>query len=915
MKEEIKTIQGVEFTSQEIKIISLLLDNKSYKEIGIEINISHRTVESHIYRIISKINGTSKNDIINFIKASKDDFFVPDDCSNFVNKMFSIKKILYALILLLILFVVTFVCFFKNGDRTTNIIIQHETKIDRSDYQSKIEETLSSQDGIKLAIIIGSGGSGKTTMARSFLRKSCADICWEINAETSHSIFLSFVELAEALSKTEKLKKELQIIKSITNNDEMRRLLINFVATSLSQHKNWILLFDNVNDFSVISQYFPQYNCGDGTLLITTRNKNLSHSSRIKQGTSINIDNLSNEESFSLFCEILYGKDYKNFSEDRKNKIREFLKKIPSMPLDISAAAYYLKNTNASFEDYVVITEESTENFEKIQSKLLEESINYSRTRYGIITSTFKEIIKRSKDFEELLFFVCLFDSQNIPKKSLKNAGISVVVDDFIYNLMRHSLIIYDDDKISIHRSTQNIGLNFLVNSLDAETKKTFIKKIVSQLTPYEKISSDYEDASVMIPHLKSLLNKIGNFFDSDAFIEQRKIELLTTLADIYQYKAYRFNDALKCLQEILKINNSCKCLDNIAVINLRIGEIYTAMSCNTEAMLYLEKSGDSLNNIDLSRKYRLIGIVHMRSDKFNKANEYFEKAILELSKEECIPTSEQESDIYADMAFNYFMDGINRNNANKAVEIMKKAIEKLHVVQKNPNSNASAAGRLVNHISGLSGIYNALGKYDLSLKTSQVAEDIVKKLPINSDLFRAKGVIARERGLSHLRLNKIETAYSYFMIAKSIFAEIYESSYLFKLKMHEVECLIRLNKLDEAMKICEETISTENRERNNYCDLFFNTCFYHAAFIKYKQGRIDLSKEYFEKFFESMEILCQNILSSEKYNDLKKENAFDKNHSDVKSYFENSLKVFEAIYWKNYEFTKYYVEENLKNM
>lgn len=46
------------------------------------------------------------------------------------------------------------------------------------------------------------------------------------------------------------------------------------------------------------------------------------------------------------------------------------------MPLDISTDTYYLKNTKASFEDYITITEKFTEDFEKIQSKLLEESIH-----------------------------------------------------------------------------------------------------------------------------------------------------------------------------------------------------------------------------------------------------------------------------------------------------------------------------------------------------------------------------------------------------------------------------------------------------------------------------------------------------------------------------------------------------------
>jgi hypothetical protein len=63
------------------------------------------------------------------------------------------------------------------------------------------------------------------------------------------------------------------------------------------------------------------------------------------------------------------------------------------------------------------------------------------------------------------------------------------------------------------------------------------------------------------------------------------------------------------------------------------------------------------------------------------------------------------------------------------------------------------------------------------------------------------------------------------------------------------------------------------------------------------------------------MKALCKNILSKEKYDELIGLNAFDHDVSDVRKCFENSLKVFEAIYWKDYEFTKFYVEENLRGM
>jgi hypothetical protein len=195
-----------------------------------------------------------------------------------------------------------------------------------------------------------------------------------------------------------------------------------------------------------------------------------------------------------------------------------------------------------------------------------------------------------------------------------------------------------------------------------------------------------------------------------------------------------------------------------------------------------------------------------------------------------------------------------------------------------------------------------------------QKAEDIVAKLPISSNVLYAKGIIARERGLANLRLNKVAEAYDYFSQAKKIFSQAYIKAYLLRLKMHEAESLIRLNRLDEAWDACESMFSAKNRERNNYCDLFFNTCYYHAAIIKHRQNDMESAADYFSNFFASMKSLCKNTLSREKYDELIKADAFQEKNSDLKICFQNAQRIFEAIYWKNYEFIKYYVEKNLKN-
>lgn len=212
-----------------------------------------------------------------------------------------------------------------------------------------------------------------------------------------------------------------------------------------------------------------------------------------------------------------------------------------------------------------------------------------------------------------------------------------------------------------------------------------------------------------------------------------------------------------------------------------------------------------------------------------------------------------------------------------------------------------------------LAGIHNALAHYQKALEIAQETEILLKESGFdNSDTFYVQGLIARERGLAHLRLNKVAEAYDYFEKAREILTKLMKGDYLLKIKMHEAECLVRLNRLDEAFAACEDMFATKDRERNNYANLFFNTCYYHAAIIKYRQKNFESAKKYFQKFFESMKVFCREIASKEEYGKLERENVFDIEAS-MEDFFKNSLKVFEIIYWKDYEFTKYYVEDNLR--
>lgn len=917
-----KVVNNISFTQRELDIIACLINGRSYKETARILKVSPRTVESHFRNIMNVSACSNRSELIDFISASDARPFFDDLFKQFVGKNSPPKhitnqktcrnKFLTIFIGVIIVFVVSCVALkkyfnFKKSEKITeNLYTLKEGYLKRNGLLESIKVTLKEQKGIKVAVIVGVGGAGKTTISRQFLKASDVDIAWEFNAESLSSIEKSFLKFATVLAEKYNLGEEFNAIKNINDMEEKQQCLLMFV-TSILKNKNWCLLFDNVEDFSTIRNYFPYEEnvWGRGALLITTRNKNLINATCIKKNSEICIQELSTAEKYKLFSNIIGAQNLAHISQEKLDK---FLKALPSQPLDVSMAAYYLKNSHIELDHYLKMTREISQNFEKVQVKLLEESINYSKTRYGIVSSVFEKILNEDPHFKELLFFICIANSQDIPKILLQNFVDPSIIDDFIYNLKKHSIIIDRGDNFAMHRSTQSIGYCFLKEMMSEEEQNAYFKKFIKLLTPYERLAELFPDVSKTLLHLKSILEKVD--FSSQPNL---KINLLITIGNIYRFNELRTIDALKYYKEALKLKDHLDIYQEMK-LKLAIAEVYTLVSEDDEALKFLEECLPVFKNhvSELVAAYKLMGIINRRKDNFSEANKYFEEALAILESDSILRNDESnfiKSQIYAEMAFNYFVKGINKGIAFQSVEIMQNAIQLL-----TPPKNAKETNYLVFLTTRLSGIYNALGKYILSIKEGEKAEKLIAEIPvIDSDIYRAQGIILREKALSYLRLNKVSQAYDYFLKAKEKFSKTLMREYLYRLRMHEIEALIRLDRLDEAYGVCNDLFSIKNREKNNYCDLFFFTCYYHAAYIMYKKNNYPAALVYFEKFFTSMKELSKKLLTTDAFYKLVSSNAF-KHSKNLKTCFEKSLKIFEAVYWKDYEFTKYYIEEHLKN-
>lgn len=401
--------------------------------------------------------------------------------------------------------------------RSTFVMPAKPSFLDRPELIADIHHKFEEQQDIPIIALVGPGGSGKTTLARQYGSQQVAPIIWEINAETIESLISSFETLAVALAKAWSSQKVLEDIQAITDPVEREIKLLQFVRDKLKSYSDWLLIYDNVENFATIKKYFPydMNSWGKGRVLITTRDHHIKNSYSASQ--TLQVGELTPQESLTLFTKIMSHEKSFQFDPHQIDKTMEFLSKLPPFPLDISIAAYYLKSVNVSYDKYLERFKESSKDFNSIQKTILTEVGGYPKTRYNIITLSLKHLLETHKDFESLLLLISLLDSQNIPRNLLeayKNGGI---VDNFVYYLKKHSLITnellissHSTEAFSIHRSTQEIILTYLISRLDLEKRNKLLTSISQTLTDYMTSITDEEDLlsiKTLLVHYETFLH------------------------------------------------------------------------------------------------------------------------------------------------------------------------------------------------------------------------------------------------------------------------------------------------------------------------------------------------------------------------------------------------------------------------
>jgi tetratricopeptide (TPR) repeat protein len=481
----------------------------------------------------------------------------------------------------------------------------------------------------------GLGGVGKTQLALEYAYQHALDysaVFW-IGAETLENIISGLLRIAEVLQLPER-------------DDKNQQRVVEAVQQWLTAHRQWLLIWDNVEDLGMIDRFLPSPR--QGAVLITTRCRVLGTLTR-------GMDLLPMEHEEGMLFLLRRAKVVE--PEASLEHLRQLAVDMPAdyaaaeqlmtdmggLPLALDQAGAYIEETGCNLQTYLEL-------FHTRRIVLLQQRGEGSREHAESVSTTLTLAIAKTAQRHpavwDLLRVCALLQPEAIPEELFRRgaeylgAQLQVASHDALdWNRLVGSACSYsllhrqsEEQMLSIHRLVQAV----LLDAMTEEERKQWTQQVVEALSavfPEVLPSTEYatwKQCERLLPHALLCLQRAGAADESLALasLAYRVAQYLRTRG--------RYTEAEPLLRRALQIREQAqgpehpdvaRVLNYLAVLYWSQGR-YTEAEPLYQRALQIREQAQGPEHLDVAISLNNLADLYLECGRYAEAEPLYQRSL-----------------------------------------------------------------------------------------------------------------------------------------------------------------------------------------------------------------------------------------------------------------------------------------------
>lgn len=353
----------------------------------------------------------------------------------------------------------------------------------REELLGRIAGALKADAQRRTVVLVGPPGIGKTQAALSYAYRgkgNYRDVFWFVCDDPS-MLLAQYCSLANHLGLKQKTEARQEVVRDA-------------VRIWIDRHTDWLLVFDNVEDFGVLGKYIPRLPGGD--VIITTR------SGETWQSSYELIGPLMPSEAQRL---LLHRSGRDSANKQESEDAAALAAELGNFPLALDQAGAFISATGASFRAYL-------DAFRKAPIEVLDRDAG-SGGQYGVTLARAWQLTigRLTKRAAELLSAISLCAPDAIPIDLLSGGyvgphGEVLGFEGAVGELRRFSLVALNMERkaLSIHRLLRTLAYA----STNEEDRRHLLESLaatMARLLP-DSPNGGWSTFDSILPHIESAM-------------------------------------------------------------------------------------------------------------------------------------------------------------------------------------------------------------------------------------------------------------------------------------------------------------------------------------------------------------------------------------------------------------------------